>query len=419
LSAIRRVLYLAAHGGFAGRAVPLGGGAAVSNLLIDEWRRGAPFAVTLITPAILGAAAPSAEEIVSFDERCYARFCRAFRDRSTDEVLRHDPRETAVLANDISEGPDFERLARAGYRMVSLWHVDVIAYIAAIYLRGRLSPGTLARAWNAARRIGLARLSPAIPRLIFEQQRECLRYASQVVVPSRGMRQVILESYAAARAELVAVVPWGLPPAAGTGGAVDLRSEFGVPADAPVLLCLSRISPEKGQDLLLEALIEWERSNEAVPSGLHLFICGLPAFMQGERYSLRVRRLAERLLKVKVVFPGYVNGERKQAMFRMADLYVFPSRHESYGLTLLEALGAGLPAVCLDHFGAREVMRPEFGAIVRARTDEEARLGLRREIARLLANGALRKRMGDDAAAYARSRPFADSAARIAELLTG
>ena len=39
-----------------------------------------------------------------------------------------------------------------------------------------------------------------------------------------------------------------------------------------------------------------------------------------------------------MVFPGYVTGERKRAFFALADLYVFPSRHESYGLTLLEAL---------------------------------------------------------------------------------
>jgi glycosyltransferase involved in cell wall biosynthesis len=420
VSGIRQVLYLAAHGGFAGQDVPLGGGAAVFNLLLDQWRAAAPFEVLALTPAILGAAAPGARQIVSFGEREYARFSRAFGAACTAEVLRHDPRDTAVLVNDVSEGPDFARLAAAGFRMVNVWHVDVVAYIASIYLRGWASPRTLARAWEALRRVGLARLSPAILRLVFEQQRASLRCSTHVVVPSSGMRDVILGAYPETPPGRVQVVPWGSP-ALETGdpaaGAEAVRQESGIPAKAPVLLCLSRISPEKGQDLLLEALIEWEQSGEAMPPGLHLLICGLPAYMQGEGFHRRLLRLAARLRKVKVLWPGYVSGARKQALFALADLYVFPSRHESFGLTLLEAFAAGLPAVCVDHFGAREAMRPEFGAVVPARPAREARRGLWRAIARLLRDREALRRMGGRARDFARARPFSASAARLAELL--
>ena len=88
--------------------------------------------------------------------------------------------------------------------------------------------------------------------------------------------------------------------------------------------------------------------------------------MQGQRFLEKLRELAARLKRTRVVFPGYVTGERKRAFLALADLYVFPSRHESYGLTLMEALAAGLPAVCLDTSGARSVMREEFGALVPA-----------------------------------------------------
>ena len=143
-----------------------------------------------------------------------------------------------------------------------------------------------------------------------------------------------------------------------------LRGEFHVPDNARVLLTLSRISPEKGQDLLLEKLIEWEQRGDYPRDPLWLFICGEAAFMQGVRFFERLRSLAAKLKKTRVIFPGYVTGDRKKAFFALADLYIFPSRHESYGLTLLEALAAGVPAVCLDHHGARSVMREEFGAIV-------------------------------------------------------
>ena len=182
--AIERVLYTAAHGGFSGQALPLGGGAAVANLLEQEWARTRPFELTLLGPAILGAAAPAGRDLVNFNERQYAAFCDAFREATTEAVLRHDPRSTAVLVNDISEGPDFARLAAAGFHIVTVYHVDVVAYISAIYLRERVRPATLTHLWERLRGLGLDRLAPPILRLIFAQQRASLTHSAAVVVPS-------------------------------------------------------------------------------------------------------------------------------------------------------------------------------------------------------------------------------------------
>jgi glycosyltransferase involved in cell wall biosynthesis len=104
-----------------------------------------------------------------------------------------------------------------------------------------------------------------------------------------------------------------------------------------------------------------------------------------------------------------VTGDRKKAFFAVADLYIFPSRHESYGLTLLEALGAGVPAVCLDHHGARGIMSDEFGAIVQPAELIPA-------IKRLLNDHNLPK-MRVAARLYALKNRFSDQAAKLAELL--
>lgn len=412
---VRKVLYTAAHGGFGGQAIPLGGGAAVSEKLAAEWRRTRPFEVEMLTPSILGDAAPSGRDLIEYNERQYANFCLRFREAATRAVLRNDPRDAAVLVNDISEGPDFERLDRAGFRVVTVYHVDVVAYIAAIYLRGWLSPATLTRLWEAARAVRADALAPGILQLIFAQQRASLRHSAAVVVPSSGMKGMLLECYPQTPAGRIHVLPWGATPPGESGDAPALRREFGVQDGDRVLLCLSRISPEKGQDTLLEALLDWERDGGPADAPVWLFICGAPAYMQGARHMERLRKLASRLRRVKVVFPGYVTGERKQAFLKMADLYVFPSRHESYGLTLMEALAAGLPAICLEHQGSREIMRPEFGAMVPA---SQARAGLRREIERLLAQPGLRASMGAAAKSYAAARPFAEAADRLAGLLS-
>ena len=208
------------------------------------------------------------------------------------------------------------------------------------------------------------------------------------------------------------MLPWGNWNPDTSGDPEPLRREFGVPENARVLLTLSRISPEKGQDLLLDALLEWERRDDYPAYPLWLFVCGDAAFMQGQRFFEKLRAVAAKMKRTRVVFPGYVTGERKRAFLALADLYVFPSRHESYGLTLMEALAAGLPAVCLDTTGARSVMREEFGALV-------PESGLRAAIARLLADDGLRKQMSSAAREFACSQRFSDRAAELADIIAG
>jgi len=401
---VNTVLYLAAHGGFAGQRVPLGGGAAVANMLEREWRRSHPFELQMVTPAILGGSAPSARDLVTFDERRYAAFCRAFSQASTAEALRHNPATTSVLVNDISEGPDFAALARAGLRVVTIYHVDVIAYISQIYLRGIVSPRTLTQIWNAVRWLP----APEILRLIFAQQRASLEHSAAVVVPSSGMKETLLACFPSTPPDRIHVVGWGAPPVdeEATGEDVAaLRREFNIEDDERVLVTLSRISPEKGQDTLLEAL-------SASRHRIRLFICGEPAFMMGEKHFAKLRHLAAKLTRVKVEFPGYVTGRRKQAFFRLADLYVFPSRHESYGLTLMEALRAGAPAVAMAQLGSRDIMRPEFGRLAHSRAELGALIN------QLLDQPGELRAMGAAARAWAGTQDFSIAAAHLASLLT-
>lgn len=385
--------------------MPLGGGAAVFEHLIEEWSRTRPFELQTITPAILGTSTPSGGDLVKFGERAYACFCRDFERASTAEILRHDPAQTVVLANDISEGPDFAELGARGYRVYSIYHVDVVAYVAAIYGRGAIAPATTVR-WYRRLRWCL----PEMAKLVWEKQEASVRHSRGLIVPSEGMREVLLRCYPDCTPEKIHVLPWGNWNPDAPDDPEPLRREFGVPDDARVLLALSRISPEKGQDLLLEALLEWERRDDYPEYPLWLFVCGDAAFMQGQRFLDKLRALAAKLKRTRVVFPGYVTGERKQAFLALADLYVFPSRHESYGLTLMEALAAGLPAVCVDTTGARSVMREEFGALVPAS-------GLRAAIARLLSDDGRRKQMSSAAREFARSERFSDQAAELANLL--
>lgn len=407
-----RVIYCAAHATADSESVALGGGGAICRMLAREWERTRPFEFEVIGPAILGAGAPPGASLIRYGEREYADFCHRFRGAATERILREDPARTVILVNDISEAPNFERIARAAFPIVTIYHVDVVAYVASMYLRGLISPETTVRWFDRFERFWV----PPITRLVWANQRASVRHSRAIVVPSAGMRDVVERCYPGA-SEKVTVMPWGVPATAPVDQAEveRLRAEFAVPRDALVLLTLSRISPEKGQDALLEALVEWERSPEFPSRPVVLFVCGGAAYMQGERYLATLRRLASRLRRVRVHFAGHVTGERKSAFFALADLYVFPSKHESYGLTLLEALRAGLPAVCVAHHGSAQVMRPEFGVTVPA----GSRSALWRAIAELGADPARRPKMSEAAREFAASQSFEEMAAKLARMLIG
>jgi len=394
-----KVLYTAAHGGFAAEFAPLGGGAAVCDMLTAEWRRTQPFPLSLFTPD-----AVNGHDIIGFDTSSYARFSRQFEAASTQAIRNHHPAETVVLVNDIAEGPDFRALHNEGYRLATIWHVDVVAYISAIYCRGLLSPQTLTA---IHRKIGA--IYPDVLKLIFQKQADCVKYSAAHVVPSPEMKEIILRCYPETDPAKIQVLPWGAPPAQlGTDRRLA-RKALSIPDDALVLLTLSRLSPEKNQQLLLESLAQWERLPDFPDKPVYALICGGAAYMHGKKHEAQLRQLASGLRRTQVRFPGHVHGEEKRLHFSAADLYVFPSTHESYGLTLMEAFQYGLPALTLDHAGARGIMRPEFGSM----TTPQHFLATLRELA-----GSDLTAKGNAAQAYAAGHSFAAQAAKLASILS-
>jgi len=189
------ILYTAAHGGFR-ESVPLGGGATICNQLVDEWSRTKPFEFRLISPKV------EARDIVRFSESEYAKFAREFERRATEEILKHDPKKTTVLVNDVSEGPNFEAIKN--YRLFTIYHVDVVAYVADIYLRGLVRPETTVR-WY--RRVGW--MLPSITRLIWGKQGASVAFSRGLIMPSQEMKDVMTRCYPSA-SHKIHVIPWGV-----------------------------------------------------------------------------------------------------------------------------------------------------------------------------------------------------------------
>ncbi|MDX6770116.1 MAG: glycosyltransferase family 4 protein [Elusimicrobiota bacterium] len=436
---MRRLVFVGSHIGYPMERTPLGGGAMVGLQLVRHWKPDATWALTVLGsgPEVPAAGveyvriAGREDGLVDLGELEYARFCREFEEGATDWILEragtHPPADTVVVVNDISEGPTLSRLTARGYRVVSIWHVDVVDYFNKLYLRRFFAPENLTRLHERLRSAGADWVLPDVLNLVFDKQRETVAHSRRMIVPSQAMADTIVRCYGELVGEdelrrRLLVVPWGVwseTPAEGDANrAEDLRDYNEIGPDTFVLMTLSRISPEKGVHLLLEALRLMEVNGELEGKDLRLFICGEPAFMQGQAYMRKVRQAASRLKKVKVVFPGYLDGASKRAYFKLAHLFVSPSVHESYGLNVVEAMHAGLPVLASDHYGVRDTLPPDAGRLVHYPSPRKAPPLLAAALREMLSDRERLKKMGETGRRLAEAMPFsaAADAVRVAAL---
>ncbi|HFE38720.1 MAG TPA: glycosyltransferase family 1 protein [Gammaproteobacteria bacterium] len=129
--------------------------------------------------------------------------------------------------------------------------------------------------------------------------------------------------------------------------------------DKKVLLTLGRIVSKeraKGFDEILDVLPELLLSHPA----LVYLIAG-----DGEYADALKSKVSALKLNNHVVFTGMVDEAEKADIYRLADVYVMPSRGEGFGFVFLEALACGIPVVASKLDGSREaVLDGQLGAIV-------------------------------------------------------
>lgn len=186
---------------------------------------------------------------------------------------------------------------------------------------------------------------------------------------------------------------------------LGLRTELGLNGER-VILCVARLVPRKGQDMLIRALPLIRRE---VPDAVLVVVGRGPD-------EARLRKMAGHLDGSAVRFVGGKSHTETPAYYAAADVFAMPCRTrkggleaEGLGIVFLEAAASGLPVVVGDSGGAPDtVLDGRTGHVVDG-TDVAAVAGA---LTRILLDGELAAEMGAAGREWARESWSWDASAR-------
>jgi glycosyltransferase involved in cell wall biosynthesis len=173
------------------------------------------------------------------------------------------------------------------------------------------------------------------------------RHARRVITLSEASRREISEDLGvdASRIDVVPLGP-GTSSASNATPESELRARHGL-GEGPIVLTSSAHSPHKNVGALIEAM---PSVRQAVPGAVLV----VPGNVTEHTRGLEARA-AELGLGGGVVFSGWVSAADLEGLYEAAACFAFPSRHEGFGLPVLEAMSRGVPVACASASALREV----------------------------------------------------------------
>lgn len=169
-----------------------------------------------------------------------------------------------------------------------------------------------------------------------------------------------------------------------------------------ILLFVGRIVKEKNLSFLFDVL---ETVQKSLPKTALLFVGGGPYLDELKEISY------SRKLSKSVAFAGYIPSADLPYFYKMANVFVFPSKTETQGLVTAEAMLAGLPVVAIGELGTVDVMQGDHGGFM---VEDDAGAFSSRVI-ELLKNQQLRKKKSQEALEWGKKWKISALTPRLVE----
>jgi glycosyltransferase involved in cell wall biosynthesis len=268
------------------------------------------------------------------------------------------PDDSLVLADGLIAVPQSDVLVAHSSRL----RVVVLAHMVASILPDAVPPGIAESTAQSERR---------------GRESRVLRAACRVLTTSHWTRSAIISLDLAAADRIVVAQP-GTDPAPAT-----IASDAG-----GRLLCVATVAPHKGQDLLVQALIGLA-DVEGWTCTFAGSLLAAPEFVSRLVASVESAGLADR-----VTFAGVLTDRSLAHAYASADLVIAPSRYESYGMAVADALARGIPVVATRVGGLSEAISHSDRAAIIPPDDPAALSAVLRQ---WCTSGAMRTALKTDA----------------------
>ena len=172
------------------------------------------------------------------------------------------------------------------------------------------------------------------------------RACDLVIIPSPSMRQILEQHFGLVSP--VEVIPNGLDlmPYRKEIQPID-RSMFGFTSNDVISIYVGRLSPEKNLSLLLRAF------NGVATAYEHVRLLVVGDGPERENLEAQVKLMN---IESKVFFTGMVDYKEIPSYLAASDIFVTPSSSETFGLSTVEGMAAGLPALGIDAPGTRDII---------------------------------------------------------------
>ncbi len=171
----------------------------------------------------------------------------------------------------------------------------------------------------------------------------------------------------------VTIIPNFVTPAPFEAGglereAVALRAPWGIPEKAPVVGMVARLEPAKGIDTFVRSAITILQGEQAEDA---YFVIGGPVTKEWRSWTDDLKEsVASAGLADRIVFPGH--QENMPAFMKTLDLFVLPSRKETFGIVLLEAMISGKAVVACHGPGPDYILDGGEAGLLIEPDDQEA-----------------------------------------------
>ena len=188
-----------------------------------------------------------------------------------------------------------------------------------------------------------------------------LQYAGHILTISEFIRQEIIEEFKVPPSMVTAVplAPDPLFVPCSDDVVKKVRLKYNLPDS--YLLFVSSLEPRKNIDLLIEAL---QTANTDIP----LVLVGWHGWGDKKWFE----KIKETDLKNRIYFTGHVPDDDLKAIYNGAQVLVYPSLYEGFGLPIVEAMACGCPVICSNAASMPEVAGDAAILIDPGRSDELA-----------------------------------------------